>query len=131
VIALLEGTRGIEITFDLAIRDVLLLVFFSTIGLSAKLRTLAEGGKARVALAGAFLVVQDVLGVGLAWALGANPGYGLMGGSVSFAGGHGTAVAWGGVAEEAVLEGAKEIGIAFATFGLIAGGLVGGPIAGG
>ncbi len=61
----------------------------------------------------------------LAMSFGAHPGYGLFGGSISLAGGHGTAIAWGGVAETAGLKAAKEIGIAFATFGLIAGGLIG------
>jgi ESS family glutamate:Na+ symporter len=132
-IALLDTLAGIKITFDLALRDILLLAFFSTIGLSAKFRLLVTGGKALVILiivSAVFLVLQDVTGVSLALLLGAHPGYGLLGGSVSFAGGHGTAIAWGQVAQEAGLEGAQEVGIAFATFGLIAGGLIGGPIAG-
>lgn len=129
----LHDLANAEISFDLQIRDVLLLVFFSTVGLSATLRTLAAGGKALailVVIAGVFLVVQDVTGVMLASLLGVHPGYGLMGGSVSFAGGHGTAIAWGQEAVAAGLEGASEVGIAFATFGLIAGGLIGGPIGG-
>ena len=80
-------------------------------------------------LAAVFLVVQDFTGVLLAKLMGAHPAYGLFGGSISFAGGYGTAIAWGNVAEEAGLLKAKEIGIAFATFGLIAGGVLGGPIA--
>jgi ESS family glutamate:Na+ symporter len=133
LVAILYATADIEISFDLRIRDVLLLVFFSTIGLSAKLKTLAAGGKALaklVVVAAVFLVVQDVTGVGIAMLLGEHPGYGLMGGSVSLAGGHGTAIAWGAEADAAGLKGASEMGIAFATFGLIAGGLIGGPIAG-
>jgi len=132
IVWIIYAAADIEITFDLQIRDVLLLVFFSTIGLSAKLRTLVAGGKALVVLvvvAAIFLVLQDATGVGLAMLFGAHPGYGLMGGSVSFAGGHGTAIAWGTQADAAGLTGASEIGIAFATFGLIAGGLLGGPIA--
>ncbi len=124
---------NVEIQFDLRIRDLLLLVFFSTVGLSATLRTLISGGKALVILvvvAAVFLVVQDITGVLLASLFGAHPGYGLMGGSVSFAGGHGTAIAWGKEAVAAGLQGASEVGIAFATFGLIAGGLIGGPIGG-
>ena len=125
---------GLDITirFDTRLRDLLLLTFFSTIGLSAKISLLKEGGKALVILvvaAAALLVLQDITGVLLAMAFGVHPGYGLFGGSVSLAGGHGTAIAWGGVAEQAGLRSAKEIGIAFATFGLIAGGLIGGPIA--
>ena len=123
----------IEVAFDMRLRDLLLLVFFSTIGLGAKLRSLAAGGKSLailLVLAVVFLVIQDTTGVLLATVFGAHPGYGLFAGSISFAGGHGTAIAWGEVAAESGLEGAGTIGIAFATFGLIAGGIIGGPIAG-
>ena len=90
-IRLQDIAADLEISFDLVIRDKLLLVFFATIGLSAKLRTLAAGGKALailVVVAAVFLVFQNATGVGLAVLLGAHPGYGLMGGSVSFAAGH-------------------------------------------
>lgn len=131
-VAAVLWTTGTEITFDMTIRDTLLLVFFSTIGLAAKFSTLKDGGKALavlVVIAAAFLVVQDTTGVALALLFDAHPGYGLMAGSISFAGGHGTAIAWGAEAEAAGLVGAGEIGIAFATFGLVAGGLLGGPVA--
>jgi ESS family glutamate:Na+ symporter len=78
--------------------------------------------------AAVFLVVQDVTGVLLAKALGEHPGYGLFAGSVSLAGGHGTAIAWGKEAAAAGLKDAELAGIAFATFGLVAGGIIGGPI---
>jgi ESS family glutamate:Na+ symporter len=133
VVALIYALGNLQISFDMALRNLLLLVFFSTIGLSAKFRLLIAGGRALVILvviAGVFLVIQDATGVSLALLFGAHPGYGLLGGSVSLAGGHGTAIAWGAEAERAGLAGAAEVGIAFATFGLIAGGLVGGPIAG-
>ncbi|WP_420347779.1 sodium/glutamate symporter [Pelagibius sp.] len=123
---------GITVEFDTELRDLLLLIFFSTIGLSAKLGLLKEGGKALailVAAAAVLLILQNSTGVLLAMAFGAHPGYGLFGGSVSLAGGHGTAIAWGQVAEEAGLVAAAEVGIAFATFGLIAGGMIGGPLA--
>ncbi len=129
----IRDLANVEIQFDLQIRDILLLVFFSTVGLSATLRTLVSGGKALailVMVAAVFLVVQDITGIVLASLFGVHPAYGLMGGSVSFAGGHGTAIAWGKEAVAAGLEGASEVGIAFATFGLIAGGLIGGPIGG-
>jgi len=122
---------GPKIVFDLRLRDVLLLAFFSTIGLSAKFARLKAGGKPLLILlicAAAFLVIQNVTGVGLAMMVGGHPGYGLFAGSVSFAGGHGTAIAWGQEAEAAGLEGAGMIGIAFATFGLVAGGIIGGPV---
>lgn len=133
VVALLAVLFKVEITFDLALRDTLLLVFFSTIGLSAKLSQLAEGGKTLVillAITVAFLVAQNAGGVFVSMLFGANPRYGLLAGSISFAGGHGTAITWGTLmAQDGTLPGATELGLACATFGLILGGLVGGPIA--
>jgi ESS family glutamate:Na+ symporter len=132
IVALIQLFADVQVIFDARLRDVLLLVFFSTIGLSAKFRDLAAGGRALavlVVVASVFLVVQDVSGVGLVWLIGGHPAYGLFGGSVSFAGGFGTAIAWGDIAVEAGLVYAREVGIACATVGLIAGGLAGGPIA--
>jgi ESS family glutamate:Na+ symporter len=132
IVALIQLFADIQVIFDARLRDVLLLVFFSTIGLSAKFRDLAAGGRGLavlVVVASIFLVVQDVSGVGLVWLIGGHPAYGLFGGSVSFAGGFGTAIAWGDIAVEAGLVYAREVGIACATVGLIAGGLAGGPIA--
>ncbi len=132
IVVVIYYAVDLEIAFDMQIRDLLLLVYFSTIGLTAKLRTLKAGGKALailVVVAAVFLFFQNTTGVLLAIAFDAHPGYGLMGGSISFAGGHGTSIAWGAEAEKAGLEGASAIGIAFATFGLIAGGLLGGPVA--
>ena len=131
-VTLVYSYADIQLEFDMRLRDLLLLVFFSTVGLSARLKTLAGGGKALlvlVLLAGVFLFLQNAVGVAIALSRDAHPGYGLMAGSISFAGGHGTAIAWGQVAEDAGLVGASSIGLAFATFGLVAGGLVGGPIA--
>ena len=124
---------GIAFEFDMRLRDLLLLMFFSTVGLSVRFDTLESGGRTLpllVLAAGVFLVLQNAVGVGIATLLGSDPVYGLMAGSISFAGGHGTAIAWGSEFEASGLEGASAIGLAFATFGLVAGGLVGGPIAG-
>lgn len=123
---------SIQLEFDMRIRDLLLLVFFSTVGLSARIKAVIAGGKSLAILVGVaavFLMLQNTVGVAIALMRGAHPAYGLLAGSISFAGGHGTAIAWGAVAEEAGFARAGEIGLAFATFGLVAGGLVGGPIA--
>lgn len=133
LVALLQWGWDLKVVFDLQLRDLFLLFFFSTIGLGAKFKVLAAGGKTLVLLtivAAVLLVLQNVAGVGLAMLAGAHPGYGLLGGSISFAGGHGTAIAWGQVATEAGLQGAEEFAIACATFGLIVGGILGGPIGG-
>ena len=85
IVGVIYGVGDLEITFDMQIRDVLLLVFFSTIGLTAKVRTLVAGGKALVVLtlvAAVFLLIQNTTGVLLATAFGVHPGVGLMAGSV-------------------------------------------------
>ncbi len=130
---LLYQAFDIRVTFDLELRDTLLMAFFSTIGLSAKFKTLVTGGKTLAILllcAVTLLIVQDVTGVLVALGLDVHPAYGLFAGSISFAGGHGTAIAWGDIAAQAGLPGASTLGIACATFGLIAGGLIGGPFGG-
>ena len=132
VILLTVKLGGPKIEFELQLRDKLLLVFFSTIGLSAKFSQLKKGGPSLLILlicASVFLVVQNSTGVLLAKLFGAHPAYGLFAGSVSFAGGHGTAIAWGQEAAAAGLHNAELIGIAFATFGLVGGGIIGGPVA--
>lgn len=132
LVLIVDIRGGPSIRFDMQLRDTLLLIFFSTIGISAKFARLMAGGRALVVLvvcAVFFLVLQNVTGVGLALWFDAHPGLGLFAGSVSLAGGHGTAIAWGQEAAAAGIEGAAEVGILFATFGLIAGGIVGGPFA--
>jgi ESS family glutamate:Na+ symporter len=124
---------NLRVDFDLELRNLLLLTFFSTIGLSAKLNALATGGRTLVILlvfAILLLIAQDLAGIGIAILVDTEPAYGLFAGSISFAGGHGTAIAWGETAELAGLDGAGTLGIACATFGLVAGGLIGGPLGG-
>lgn len=132
IVFFIQLCGGPSITFRMELRDLLLLIFFSTIGLSAKFNRLKAGGLSLVVLilcAAVYLIIQNVTGVLLAKLSGIHPGYGLFGGSISFAGGHGTAIAWGQEAEAAGIANASMVGVAFATFGLIAGGLIGGPIA--
>ena len=133
IIAMLSGFGIIHLTFDMQLRDVLLLTFFSAVGLTSKLKTLLHGGRELlifVLVYGLFLVVQNLVGIGLAVLLGKSPVLGLFGGSIAFAGGHGTAVSWGKIAAEMHIEGAADFGMACATFGLILGGIIGGPVAG-
>lgn len=122
-----------EINFDMANRDMLLIVFFTTIGLSSRIDVLKEGGKSLVALlflAIGYLFIQNLAGIGIASATGAPPVLGLLTGSVSLSGGHGTAIAWAPTfGREYGIPFAMEIGLACATFGLIFGGVIGGPIA--
>ncbi|WP_250655327.1 sodium/glutamate symporter [Alkalimarinus coralli] len=133
VITLVSSHWGLTVEFDMRLRDILLLVFFTTVGLTAKFRLLLAGGKALailLAISMMFLFLQNATGVLVATSFGGNPAYGLFIGSISLAGGHGTAIAWGAEAAKAGLEHAEALGITFATFGLIMGGIIGGPIAG-
>lgn len=132
LVALVEATSGRDIRFDLQLRDLLLITFFATIGLSARLRQMLEGGKAlaiMLGLAVALLIFQNLTGTLMALMAGESPLMGLIGGSVSLAGGHGTAITWGQLFEDHFgLTNASSMGMTFATAGLIMGGLIGGPV---
>ena len=123
----------VQVSFDASLQSPLMLMFFASVGLGADARGLAQGGvKLLVLLAvvAVMLVLQNVIGVGAAIAMDLNPLVGLLSGSIAMAGGHGTGAAWAArFAEEQNLAGALELAIASATFGLILGGLVGGPVA--
>ncbi|WP_168407063.1 sodium/glutamate symporter [Acinetobacter indicus] len=124
---------NISATFDSEIQTILMLMFFTSVGLSADFTKLKEGGKSLLIFLVCvilFVVVQNVVGMSLATALGLDPLIGLIVGSVTLTGGHGTAGAWGEVLETQYgIQGAIVLGMASATFGLIIGGLVGGPVA--
>ncbi len=123
----------LEFRFALELRDTLLIVFFTTIGLSSRFTTLIQGGKPLLVLlviAVAYLFLQNFTGIAVAYFTGLQLETGVIGGSVSLSGGHGTAIAWAPrFVENYGIENALEIGVACATFGLILGGLLGGPIA--
>jgi ESS family glutamate:Na+ symporter len=123
---------GIEIHFADGIRQTLLLVFFVGVGLSAKFSALFRGGLGVAVICLAIVVVvslQNLAGVAIAGGFGLDKSLGLFFGSIPFLGGHGTAAAWAQATPAQGLEGALEVGMACATLGLIAGGLVAGPLA--
>jgi ESS family glutamate:Na+ symporter len=131
--AFLYFTTGIETSFDLRARDALLIYFFTGIGLNSDFRTLLQGGKPLVLLLIAtlvYMVVQNVIGVSVATATGLSSVVGVIGGTASLIGGHGTTIAWAPIfASEHGVPNALEIGVACATIGLILAALMGGPIA--
>lgn len=133
VIFALHQLTGLILSFESGLQSAFMLVFFSSIGLSANFAKLREGGMGLIIFLGvivAFIVVQNGVGVGLATLLGLDPLIGLVAGSITLLGGHGTAGAWGAVLEQQYgLSGATALGIACATFGLVIGGLLGGPLA--
>jgi len=133
LIALVYVTSGVEIEFDLAARDVLLVYFFTTIGINSSLKDLLSGGKPLVILLAitiGYMFLQNLTGITVASLFDLPTPVGLLGGTVSLIGGHGTAIAWSPrIAEDYGISNAMEIGLACATFGLILASLMGGPIA--
>ena len=124
---------GEALTFDASLQTPLMLAFFATIGLNADFASLRRGGRSVVIFLGVvvgLLLMQNTLGVALASLLGLDPHMGLLAGSITLSGGHGTGAAWGSTfAEKYGISSAPELAMACATFGLILGGLIGGPVA--
>lgn len=126
-------TMDLQVQFDTSLQTPLMLAFFATIGLSADIASLKKGGRIvsvfLLAVTG-LLLVQNAMGIALAKALGLDPLMGLLSGSISLSGGHGTGAAWGATfSEKYGLASASELALAAATFGLVLGGLIGGPVA--
>ena len=125
-------TETFTFSFNDDIKNLLMIAFFTTVGFSASLKILKKGGVgvALFLLAAVILVVmQDIVGPVLAKALGINPLLGLAAGSIPLTGGHGTSGAFGPELEKLGATGATVVAVASATYGLIAGCLIGGPIA--
>ena len=123
--------RGFSIQFDTSLQTPLMIAFFLSIGWMASLRNLKRGGPDVVKfllLCSGVLVIQNLVGVGLAKLLGQNPLIGLLAGSVSMAGGPGTALAFAPAFEKAGLASAAPIGAACAIAGIVMGGLLGSPL---
>lgn len=137
VVALLLLTSraffDVEVRFDTSLQTPLMLAFFATIGLSADFASLKKGGRVVaifLLVVAVFLLVQNAIGIALAKALGLDPLMGLLTGSISLSGGHGTGAAWGATfTEKYGLASGSELAMASATFGLVLGGLIGGPVA--
>ena len=124
---------GYSITTSSALQTSFMLIFFASIGLSANFTKLRQGGIGLIIFLIAistFIVLQNFVGISLATLLGIDPLIGLIAGSITLTGGHGTAGAWGEILETQYgIQGALALGMASATFGLVIGGLIGGPLA--
>ena len=129
----LHAWSGLVVETSAVLRGPLLLAFFASVGLSADLGRLRRGGPKLVLFLCCvvpFLVGQNVLGTGLAILLDQHPLIGLIGGSVTLVGGHGTGAAYARIFEEThSLAGVMGLAMASATIGLVLGGVVGGPVA--
>ena len=124
-------TGIIEFSFDDTLREVCMVFFFTSVGFQANLKVLKSGGRSLIVFLGLVIVLifsQNLLAIGLSKLLNLNPLIGMCTGSIPMVGGHGTAGAFGPVLEDFNIQGATTICTAAATFGLITGSLVGGPI---
>ncbi|WP_305416189.1 sodium/glutamate symporter [Photobacterium leiognathi] len=124
--------QGFDIVFKLSMKNALMEMFFATVGLAASYKLLAKGGS-RVflflALATVFIVIQNAVGVSLSKLLGLDPLLGLVVGSITLSGGHGTGAAPAQTFSTDYGLNTLELSMASATFGLIMGGIIGGPVA--
>ena len=129
---ILRSAGILEISFDATLQNFFMTVFFCSVGFTACFRLLKKGGIQVflfLGLAVLMVILQNVLGSALAAAFHLDPRLGLATGSIPMVGGHGTAGAFGPVLETAGVTGAHAVAIASATFGLVAGCVIGGPIA--
>lgn len=120
-----------EFSFDDTLREVCMVFFFTSVGFQANLKVLKSGGKSLIVFLGlviALIILQNLTAVGLAKLLNLNPLIGMCTSSIPMVGGHGTAGAFGPVLEDLNIKGATTICTAAATFGLIFGSLIGGPL---
>ncbi len=123
---------GSGIKFTPALQAPLMLAFFTTVGIGGSLGSLKKGGRTLIVylcFCWGLAIFQNTFGASLAYLLGIHPMFGVMAGAVSLEGGHGAAAAFGPDAEAMGIAGAKTVAIAAATFGLMAGGFLGGPVA--
>lgn len=123
----------VEVVFDSTLKPVLLLAFFAAVGLSANLSLLKQGGKRLllfVLVLIPFLILQNFTGLLIAWGLDMHPLMGLVGGSITLVGGHGTGAAYAErFAEVNNIQSIMELAMTAATLGLVLGGICGGPLA--
>jgi ESS family glutamate:Na+ symporter len=129
---LLYAMADIRILYQLGTRDILLIYFFTGIGINARFSDLIAGGKPlliMLVLTLSYIVVQNIVGVGGALLVGEPSAVGVLAGSTSLIGGHGTTIAWAPEVAAKGVESALEIGVACATIGLVLASLIGGPIA--
>ncbi len=129
----IRSNANIGLRFDTTLQDPFMIAFFTTIGLAASLRLLKEGGRqvfTFLIAAAVLLVLQNLVAWGLSVATGLNPMLGLLAGSITMSGGHGTGATFAKYfMDQYHLAGAMELAMAAATFGLVSGSLLGGPVA--
>ena len=116
LLTLLLYALGVECTFDGSVKDLCMMLFFTSVGFQSDMKALKQGGKpllVMIGLVAVLIAAQNLISVGIARGLGLSPLFGMAAGSIPMSGGHGTA---------------SSITMAAATFGLVAGSLLGGPL---
>ena len=129
---ILYGWFDIEVSFDGTLKDVFMLSFFTSVGFQSDLKVIRQGGKLLIIMLVLLVVIiamQNIMPLGITRLMGVDPLIGMAAGSISMTGGHGTAGGFASVLEGLGLQGAGTIGMAAATFGLISGSMIGGPLA--
>ena len=129
---ILYGWFHVMVSFDGTLKDVFMLAFFTSVGFQSDLKVLKQGGKLLVIMLILLVVIiamQNIMPLGITKLIGVDPLIGMAAGSISMTGGHGTAGGFASVLESMGLQGAGTIGMAAATFGLISGSMIGGPLA--
>ncbi len=127
----LYATGVVEFDFDETLKTVCMVIFFTSVGFQANLRILKSGGLSLVIFLGCVIMLilgQNFIAIGVAKLMGLDPLIGLCTGSIPMVGGHGTSGAFGPVLEDLGVSGATTVCTAAATFGLVAGSLMGGPL---
>ena len=123
----------IHFGFDMTLSNYFMIAFFTTIGLSASLQMLKQGGRQVfifLIAASVLIVCQDAVAIVVSKFVGIHPALGMLAGSITMSGGHGTGAAYATVFEKQFgLTGCMELAMAAATFGLVMGSVIGGPVA--
>ena len=128
----LYGFCDVEVSFDGTLKDVFMLAFFTSVGFQSDLKVIKQGGRLLVIMLTLLVVIialQNLMPMSITRLMGVDPLIGMAAGSISMTGGHGTAGGFASVLEGMGLHGAGTVGMAAATFGLIAGSMIGGPLA--
>ena len=129
---ILYGWFHVNVSFDSTLKDVFMLAFFTSVGFQSDLKVLKQGGKLLIIMLALLVVIialQNLMPMGITRLMGVDPLIGMAAGSISMTGGHGTSGGFASVLESMGLQGAGTIGMAAATFGLISGSMIGGPLA--
>ena len=131
LLTLLFYSLGVECTFNGTVKDLCMMLFFTSVGFQSDMKALKQGGKpllVMIALVAVLIAAQNLISVGIARGLHLSPLFGMSAGSIPMSGGHGTSGGFSPLLEELGLTGASSITMAAATFGLVAGSLLGGPL---